>query len=229
VRGNISRSGLVAASVKTSVIPNVQIKGTLSDGSRVLFRPIRPDDKDGLRRGLEQLSPQSRYRRFFRDIDHFSDEELAYLTELDFENHFAWLAVLPDAPGEPGVGVGRWIRLKDDPTAAEAAVTVIDAYQGQGLGRMLLHLAAASAIERGVRRFRAYALADNRPILTLLRQLGAIEGRWDGGVLDLTVPLPSDPGELEGTPAPLILKATATGDLGAGTRSGGGAGCCFDG
>src|ERR1700694_5259409 len=86
------------------------IAGVLNDGTRVLFRPIRPDDKDNLRRGIEAMSPESRYRRFFAPIDHLSDEQLAYLTEIDYQDHFAWIAFLPDVEGFPGVGVARWVR-----------------------------------------------------------------------------------------------------------------------
>jgi GNAT superfamily N-acetyltransferase len=212
----------------THTAPAVEVEGRLRDGTPVLFRPVRPDDKERFRRGLELLSPQSRYRRFFRPIEAFTEDELRYLTEVDFEDHFAWLAVLPDVPGEPGIGVARWIRLRDEPTVAEAAVTVIDAYQNRGAGRMLLHLTARSAVERGVRAFRAWALGENRPILHLLRELGAIEGGWESGVLELTVPLPSDPEALDRTPAAQILRATAAGRLTVGARGENPARCCFE-
>jgi GNAT superfamily N-acetyltransferase len=191
----------------------MEMESTLADGTRVLFRPIRASDKDMLQIGLQQLSPESRYRRFFRHIDHLSEGQLQYLTEVDGHDHVAWIAVLPDAPGSPGIGVGRYIRLKGEPEVAEAAVTVIDSHHNQGLGRTLLRLLARSAIENGVRAFRAWTLGDNHPMMGLLQDLGARPGRWEGGVLELTVPLPSDVEDLDQTPGPLILREVARGTL----------------
>ncbi|MDQ3964752.1 MAG: GNAT family N-acetyltransferase [Actinomycetota bacterium] len=189
------------------------LEARLPDGERILFRPIRPDDKAKLQQGMTMLSPESRYRRFFRHIDHLSDQQLVYLTEVDFEDHVAWMAELPDVDGVPGVGVGRWIRLADEPDIAEAAVTVIDSFHHRGIGRTLLWLLARTAIEQGVKSFRAWALGDNKPMLDLLLTMGARPGRWEEGILELTVPLPADADALYETPAPLILRAVAQGQF----------------
>ena len=183
----------------------------LADGTRIHFRPIRPDDKERLSAGVRHLSPESRYMRFFRHIDHLSDDQLRYLTEVDFEDHFAWIATLPHQPGEPGAGVGRWIRIADEPTIAEAAVTVVDELHHLGIGTTLLWLMARSAIQHGIGSFRAWTLGENRPMLDLLHAMGAKPGRWDSGVLELIVPLPADIDQLDASPAPLVLKAAASG------------------
>jgi GNAT superfamily N-acetyltransferase len=173
----------------------------LADGSALVVRPIRPDDKDRLQDGFRKLSPESRYRRFFTPIDHLSEQQLVYLTEVDFENHFAWIAVLRDEPGAPAIGVGRWIRMNENPAQAEAAVTVLDAYQRQGLGGTLMWLLARSALERGIRSFSVWVLAENQPMINILTRLYAQPGplertekRWlyelpvDSGVLDMFPP-----------------------------------------
>ncbi len=185
----------------------------LPDGRRILFRPIEPDDKELLVDGFRRLSPESRYRRFFRSIDHLSDAQLRYLTEVDQIDHVAWVAVLPDEPKERGAGVARWVRLAHEPEAAEGAVTVVDSLQGLGIGKTLLHLLAHVAIERGIRSFKAWVLGENQQVQTMLKGLGAVPGGWEGGALQMTIPLPRDPAELEATPAPLILKAVASGRL----------------
>jgi len=189
------------------------LESTLADGTRVLFRPIEPSDKQMLQRGLQELSPESRYRRFFRHLDHLSEKQLRYLTEVDGHDHVAWVAVLPNDPDALGVGVGRYVRIGDEPDVAEAAVTVVDAYHHQGIGRTLLWLLARSAIDNGVRAFRAWTLGENQPMMGLLHELGARPVRWEGGVLELTVPLPADPDELDVTPAPLILREVARGTM----------------
>ena len=189
------------------------IAGVLNDGTRVLFRPIRPDDKDNLRRGIEAMSPESRYRRFFAPIDHLSDEQLAYLTEIDYQDHFARIAFVPDVEGSPGVGVARWIRDPDDATSAEAAVTVVDQWQAKGLGSALLVLLTRSAIERGIKQFTLEVLGENEPMMTLLNTVGAVIDKRDGGVIFLHVLLPETVAGLDATPSPSILKAAAEGRL----------------
>lgn len=172
-----------------------QFTGRLSDGRRIAFRTIRPEDKLPLQEGLRKLSPLSRYRRFHSDIDRLSERQLRYLTEPDFENHVAWVAVLPTADGEEGIGVGRWIRTAEDPEVAEVALTVLDAYQGQGVGKALLWLLATSAGEKGIRAFRVGALAENRSVLHLLKEVDAQPGDWHQGVLEALAPLPGQHSE----------------------------------
>ena len=189
----------------------MEYEGSLADGTRILFRPIRPDDKERIRRGFELLSPASRYRRFFSSIDHLSEDDLRYLTEVDFEDHFAWLAVFPDDPSLPGAGVARWIRIAGEPAVAEGAVTVIDSFQHQGIGSTLLWLAARSAIERGVRAFRVWVQGENVPVLKMLHEAGVVPRVWEAGIAEVDIPLPRSADALDGTPAPLVLRATATG------------------
>jgi len=190
----------------------------LRDGTRVLIRPIEPEDKGLLLSGFEELSEQSRYRRFLAPVPKLTEAQLTYLTEVDHDAHEALVAV--DA-GQPlrGLGVARYVRLQDHPEIAEAAVTVIDAYQGRGLGTLLLALLARRAVDRGVERFRAYVLEENRPMRDLLESLGAdvehgLDVRHDSpGLLRMDTPLPADPDAVLDTPAGEVLRAVARGDI----------------
>jgi hypothetical protein len=85
----------------------------LRDGTPILVRPIVP--KDRLRAGFARLSQESRYRRFMTPLDSLSDQQLRYLTEIDYANHMAWGALDPTQPDQPGVGVARYIRLPRRP------------------------------------------------------------------------------------------------------------------
>ena len=152
-------------------------------------------------------------------MDHLSDEQLRYLTEVDFEDHFAWMAVLPDEPSSPGVGVSRWVRVEGEPAVAEGAVTVLDSFHNQGIGSTLLWLAAHSAIEHGIKAFRVWVQGENLPALKMLKDFGAVPHSWDSGVAEIDIPLPSSADEIEGTPAPLVLRAAATGEI-VGTKGG---------
>lgn len=189
--------------------PDTGFEGVLDDGTRVRLRPIRPDDKQRLARGLAQLSPASRYLRFFSNVDHFTADQLRYLTEVDFVDHCAWIADLPDVPGQPGVGVARWIRARNAPGEAEAAVIVADPLQGRGIGTALLWVLARSALERGVEAFRVAVMGENHPMLRLLTQAGATHGPWESGVVEFLVPLTGD--LLGEPPTRLVLKAVAAG------------------
>lgn len=164
----------------------------LRDGTRIILRPIRPEDKERLSEGLERLSERSRFRRFMAPVDALSAEQLAYLTEIDHFDHFAWVATLETSP-DFGIGVGRYVRLEEDPSIAEAAVTVLDEYQGRGLGTLIVGLLAATARMVGIERFRAYVLEENEPMLGLLRVLGAESGYDSSGVFRLDIPLRTDP------------------------------------
>ncbi len=160
-----------------------------------------------MKEGFEHLSGESRYTRFFRQLERLTEDQLRYLTEIDYRNHFAWVVVIleSDPPRERGVGVARWIRLKTEPEVAEVAVTVIDEFQRKGIGRTLLLLAARSAIERGVRTFRAWVLSQNTATLGMLREIGGRRGKWESGVVEMNVPLPDSVESLERIPVPLVV------------------------
>src|SRR5881275_175250 len=89
------------------------------------LRRITPEDKDGLVAGLGRLSERSVYQRFLAPKPRLTASELRYLTEVDFVDHYAVVAVLAASP-DVVVGVGRWVRDAEDPTAAEVAVVVTD-------------------------------------------------------------------------------------------------------
>ncbi|MBI5105952.1 MAG: GNAT family N-acetyltransferase [Solirubrobacterales bacterium] len=132
-----------------------------SDGfPELLVRPIRPDDKECLVAGLGRLSERSVYQRFLSPKPRLTASELRYLTEVDFTNHYALVAVLAKHP-EVLVAVGRWVRDAEDPSAAEVAIVVADDLQGRGVGTSLGGALAAAARERGVDRFTALMLPTN--------------------------------------------------------------------
>ncbi len=187
----------------------------LRDGTAVTLRAVRPDDKEELLRGFARLSPASRYMRFHSFKQALSEGDLRYLTECDGNDHFAIGAVTPshDLREDVGIGIARFVRDPREPDLAEAAITVADDYQGKGLGKLLLLRLVEGARERGVRRFRAEVLAENTPMVHLLRAAGAQVVLTDGKSLVLEVPItpPAEPGEDE-TEGPLfrVLRTFAT-------------------
>lgn len=182
----------------------------LRDGTRALIRPIRPEDKEKLEAGLALLSPRSRYLRFHQVIDHLTEEQLRYFTEIDHRDHMAWVAIDEDRPEAPGMGVARYIRLTEDPTIAEAALTVLDEYQGRGLGTVLLAVLGESAVASGIRTFRNYVLGQNRAMLEMFQELGADVAEEPFGVYRVDYPLPEDPEDLPDTPAGRAVREVAS-------------------
>jgi L-amino acid N-acyltransferase YncA len=165
-------------------------RARLEDGTQLLFRLIRPADKDLLARGFTELSDRSRYERFFSHLKGLSEAQLRYLTEVDHEDHSAWVAIVPgNSEGARGVGVGRWVRLPQEPTVAEVAVTVIDAFHRRGIGRTLMYLAAVSALAKGISTFQAWVLGDNKATLRMFELMGATQGGWEEGIVELRVSL----------------------------------------
>lgn len=151
---------------------------TLSNGLRVLIRPIRPDDKAELQRGLSRLSQETVYRRFHAAKPRLSSSELRYFTEVDGHDHIALVAVELHFPHRI-VASARAVRLPDRPDTAEWAIVVADPLQGKGLGREMIGLLADAARAAGIRHFTATMLSDNVPVHRLLAH---VHGRLESDV-----------------------------------------------
>lgn len=189
---------------------------TLRDGSTAILRPAVPEDRALLVEAFDRLSPESRYRRFFAPVRTMSEPLLEYLTSIDYVDHFAWAALAGRGPdgsdGFMGVGVSRYIRL-DDPTAAEVAVTVVDDWQGRGLGRVLLDALVLEALENGITRFEGDVLFENEPMQELLRRTGAVFRPDEPGILRFSIDLPARDEALRGRPFSGLLRAMARGEV----------------
>jgi len=191
---------------------------TLSDGQRVHLRLIRPSDKELLSAGFERLSPDSRYARFMAPKARLSERELRYLTEVDGVDHFAMGAVRRHlvSPDE-GVGSARFVRVAGEPDTAEPAVTVIDSFQGKGLGSILLQRLIEAAWERDIRWFRSELLAENKASKRMMEALSPeVQFRASGdGALVATIPVPepdqtpTEPGFFAGTAVQRLLAYVA--------------------
>ena len=121
--------------------------------------------------GLRRLSDESVHRRFLTPKRSFSRAELRYLTEVDGRDHVALVAEHPTGPVRRLIAVARFVRLADDPDAAEVAITVADDWQGRGLGSILSEQLAVEARQLGIRRFTATMAANNAPAHRLMARL----------------------------------------------------------
>lgn len=144
------------------------------DGLEVLVRLGSADDGEILIEGFEQLSDQSRYQRFFTPTPHLSSSTVDQLLDVGADHVVLVAFVRDDRDGglAPAGGI-RAVWLDDEPGTAEMAVTVIDAFQGRGLGTLLTAAIAAVVAERGISMLSAEVLALNEPMLGVLRSFGA--------------------------------------------------------
>jgi acyl-CoA synthetase (NDP forming)/RimJ/RimL family protein N-acetyltransferase len=152
----------------------------LRDGSTCHLRPIRPDDADRLVVFHSRLSEETVYYRYFAPYPRLSDRDLARFTHVDYSDRVALVATVRDEI----IGVVRYDRLA--PTDAEVAFVIRDDHQGRGLGTIFLEHIAQSARERGVRRFVAEILPDNKRMLEVFQHAGYTpSSEYDEGVVHL--------------------------------------------
>jgi RimJ/RimL family protein N-acetyltransferase len=182
---------------------------TLRDGTPVLLRQIRPQDREELAAGLRALSPASRYLRFHEDLAELTSEQLAYLTEVDHVDHEAIVAIDLDRPEHPGIAVARYIRDPFDREVAEAVVTVADRYQGRGAATLLLGALAVRGREEGIEVFRHHVLARNAAMLEVFDHLGATRELVAGDLWRVDLELPERASDLPDSPAGRAFMAAA--------------------
>lgn len=139
----------------------------LRDGRTVRIRPIRPDDLDAMMQMWSRLSMDTVRLRFFAPR-RMEREQMRHFTEVDYTDRFALVA----ARGDRLIGVSRFDRLPHDPHAAEFAVLVEDAEQGNGVGTVLLRSLLAPAQDLGITNFKGSFLRDNRRMREVLTAAG---------------------------------------------------------
>lgn len=161
-----------------------------------MLRRLMPRDRTAFLAAFGGLSQRSLFLRFHKLHPALRERDIAYLTEVDQQDHVA-LAVF--APGE-GIAVGRFVRL-DDPDRADMALTVVDAWQRRGVATLLMAALMHRARELGIARFEASVLDENRPAMALIGSL-ALERRREGASWLFT--LPTDPADLP--PGPLARR-----------------------
>ena len=142
----------------------------LRDNTPIWIRHLRSNDKTCLKTEFEKMSDRSRYFRFMSYQKTLSPSLLKHLTEIDHINHVALCAGTICADSRKGVGVARYIRSKTNPTTAEAAITVVDAYQHRGAGSILLQILSQIALDNGIEFFQGYILPENEKMLTFIRR-----------------------------------------------------------
>jgi GNAT superfamily N-acetyltransferase len=160
----------------------------LRDGRRIEIRALRPGDRDGLLAAVERTGTQSLFRRFFAVRREFSEKELDFFLNIDFVNHVALVAVAEMDGRGAIIGGGRYIVT--EPGRAEIAFAVIDDYQRQGLGSILMRHLGKLARGAGLHELIAEVLPENTPMLKVFEHSGLpMATRREPGVVHVTLAL----------------------------------------
>ena len=155
------------------------------DGTHLMLRPVLPGDTERTVHGHIHFSSETLYRRFM-SARLPTPALMHYLSEVDYVDHFVWVVT----DGHDPVADARFVRDDDDPTVAEIAFTVADAYQGRGIGTFLIDALSIAARANGVERFSARMLSDNAPMRAIMDHYGAAWRREDVGVITTVIDVP---------------------------------------
>ncbi len=154
-------------------------------GMDVGVRPLLPTDRRAISDAIDTMSASTLRRRFFSSA-HPSEKLIDHLVDIDYVDHYAWFVVDPSAGGR-GIGVARYIRSLDDPEVAEAAFTVLDGYQGRGVGTVELGALATAAVAAGIHEFTASMLLENDAMRTVFDKADARYAFAEPGVVGVRV------------------------------------------
>ncbi|SLM64311.1 MULTISPECIES: bifunctional acetate--CoA ligase family protein/GNAT family N-acetyltransferase [Dickeya] len=165
---------------------NVQLK----DETTCLFRPILPEDEPLLERFISKVTREDLYYRYFSEINEFTHDDLANMTQIDYDREMAFIALRPDVNGNNEIiGVTRAIADPDN-ISAEFAVLVRSDLKGLGLGRKLLAKLIDYARTHGLNRLNGITMPHNQGMITLARKLGfSVDVQLEDGIVTLELPL----------------------------------------
>ncbi|MBR0832274.1 GNAT family N-acetyltransferase [Bradyrhizobium manausense] len=153
-----------------SQIATYRAPAVLKDGTPVEIRALRPGDEADMLAAIDRTGPSSLQSRFFVMKRHFSEKERAFFMDVDFNNHVA-LAAWVEEQGCPAiVGGGRYVVT--DRGRAEMAFVVVDAWQGRGIGTLLLRHLIDIARVHGMRELSAEVLSDNASMRKVFAKYG---------------------------------------------------------
>ncbi len=146
----------------------------------VFIRLFRPSDINQILIGFEKLSERSRYKRFLNPVRKLPEKSMVELLSVDNVSNMAVCAGVIGTGGWEGAGIARFSRAPDEPGTAEVGLTVIDKYQGNGIGSLLFDTLIQNARDRGIRYLSGSLLTDNTSMIRILRH-HSIQSRLEEG------------------------------------------------
>ncbi len=158
----------------------------VTDGERVVIRPVLPQDRELMVAFFHELPADARCSRFMHPVSELSSRLLREFTQVDYANHVALVAEVFVDGRETVIGEARYVRAAD-PSSAEVAVSVAELWQGKGLAKRMLTKLECHAAAAGVRRLVSETLATNEKVLSLALKGGFVRTETAGaqGVIRL--------------------------------------------
>lgn len=145
----------------------------LRDGTKIMLRPIKPEDELLWLEMLNSCSKESIYHRFRNDF-HFNSHEVAtQFCYIDYDREMGIVAEIDYEGRKRLIGVGRLI-ADPDIVNAEYAVLVTDKWQHNELGFILTQYCVEIAKTAGIKRVSAETTSDNKAMITVFRKLGFV-------------------------------------------------------
>ncbi len=162
---------------------------TLHDGTEIFFRPVKPADEPALSEMLYSLSEESVRTRYMTRTIAFPHKDVQQLANIDYSRDVAIIGVVPGVSSEQVVAIAQYF-LDPKTQAAEVAFVVQDEWQQKGMGTFLLDYITQIAKQRGVKRFYAKVLPNNKPMLAIFHNSGyKVNTEFDGDVYSITYDL----------------------------------------
>lgn len=165
---------------------------TMKNGERCLFRPILPEDEPLLQQFIARVTKEDLYYRYFSEINEFTHDDLANMTQIDYDREMAFVAVHTTAEQTEILGVTRAISDPDN-IDAEFAVLVRSDLKGLGLGGRLLEKLINYTRDHGLQRLNGITMPNNRGMIALARKLGFdVDIQLEDGIVSLSLKLSHD-------------------------------------
>jgi RimJ/RimL family protein N-acetyltransferase len=152
--------------------PGFSHPARLRDGTAVLIRAIRPDDRERIIAAFHKLDPETIYTRFFSAKKELTEVDLGRIDAADFKRAVVLVATLPSGTDEIIIGGGAYTVLDrpGEPRTAEVSFTIEEDFQGQGLSGLFMRLLTQIGRDRGIQRFEAEVLAGNVAMLKVFQR-----------------------------------------------------------
>lgn len=177
----------------------------VSGNTYLCFKSLEKADKEKFIAGFKKLSAKSIYHRFFGFMKDLSDKQLQDFLNTDKKDHVAWAAF--DVVGDEaiGVGVGRFKRSVKNPREAELALTVIDDYQENGVGSVLLGIMYFLGSILDIDTFTGIIMSDNSKLIRRFKELGAVMTRL-GSEYEMRLPVYKNFADIPNTRYSQVIK-----------------------
>ena len=143
----------------------------LADGTRVTLRPIRAEDVQIEQQFVRGLSDETRYFRFMDMLRELSPTMLKQMTDIDYHDQMAFVAVTTIDGSETEIAVARYVAFPDGETC-EFAIVVGDEWQRKGIATALMQMLIDSARQRGLKKMIGEVLSSNSRMLHFVSRFG---------------------------------------------------------